>query len=86
MAGTWAFSGSISRDSLIQQIEMQGFSEDDATMAVDHCGADWNAAALKSAKQMISYMGMSRSGLINELELEHFTEEQATYAADQLGL
>jgi hypothetical protein len=75
-----------SYSGLVKQLEFEGFSNEDATFAVDHCGADWMEQAEKSAKSYLSFMSFSRSGLINQLEFEGFTAEQAAHGADSVGL
>ena len=77
-----------SYQGLIQELyEYEGFTEDEATFAADHCGADWNEQAKLRAKDMMHYQGYSRSGLIDWLvTYELFTSDQANYAADQVGL
>lgn len=76
----------MSRDFLIQQLETQGFTEAESTLAIDHCGADWNAEAVKSAKFYLKTSGGSRSMVMEWLRLNHFTDDQANYACDQVGL
>lgn len=77
-----------SYQGLIQELyEYEGFTEDEATFAADHCGADWNEQAKLRAEDMMHYQGYSRSGLIDWLvTYELFTSDQANYAADQVGL
>ena len=71
-----------SREGLIDQLEYEEFSREDAVYAVDHCGADWNDQALGKAKEYLSFTSFSYSGLIDQLEYEGFTLDQATYGAD----
>lgn len=68
---------------LIEQLEYEGFSNEDATYAADHCGADWKEQAVKCAESYLKYSSFSKSGLIDQLEYEGFTHEQAEYGADQ---
>jgi len=82
-----------SRAGLISQLDSQyggQFSVADATWAVDHSGADWNAQAVIAAKGYMSDgQGFSRQGLIDQLDSPYggqFTYAQATYAANQVGL
>ena len=70
---------------LIEQLEYEGYSKEEATYGVDNCGADWNEQATKMAKQYIGYTSFSRSGLIEQLEYEGFTKEQAEYGANSVG-
>ena len=74
-----------SYSGLIEQLEYEGFSTEDATYAVDHCGADWMEQAAKKAEEYLNTMAFSRSGLIDQLEYEGFTSEQAKYGAEQNG-
>lgn len=72
-----------SYSGLIEQLEYEGYSTEDATYAVDHCGADWKEQAVKKAKSYLKYSSFSKSGLIDQLEYEGFTYEQAVYGAEQ---
>lgn len=74
-----------SHDGLIDQLEYEGYSTEDATWAADNCGADWNAQALSSARSYLDFTAFSYSGLIDQLEYEGFTTEQATYGTDNCG-
>lgn len=78
-------SMAFSRSGLIQQLEFEGYSEEDATFAADYCGADWSEQAAKKAKDYLSMMAFSRDGLIHQLEFEGFTPEEAAYGASQNG-
>lgn len=68
---------------LIEQLEYEGYSNDDATYAALNCGADWKEQAVKKAEEYLKYSAFSKSGLIEQLEYEGFTHEQAVYGADQ---
>lgn len=70
---------------LIEQLEYEGYSREDATYGADNCGADWNAQALLSAKKYLNTMPFSYSGLIDQLVYEQYTTEQATYGVDNCG-
>lgn len=74
-----------SYDRLVEQLEFEKYSHEDAVYAADHCGADWNEQAVKKAKSYLSFSTFSYSGLINQLEFEGFTSEQSVYAADRCG-
>lgn len=71
-----------SYDGLIEQLEYEQYSHEDAVFAADNCGADWFEQALNSALSYLSFSAFSYTGLIEQLEYEGFTTEQATYAAD----
>ncbi|MDF2822566.1 MAG: hypothetical protein K0R15_3014 [Clostridiales bacterium] len=74
-----------SHDGLVEQLEYEGFSDEEAVYAVDNCGADWNEQAAKKAQQYLDYSSFSRDGLIEQLEYEKFTPNQAKYGADTVG-
>lgn len=70
---------------LIEQLEYEGYSTEDATFAVDRCGADWNEQAAKCAQSYLDYSSFSRDGLIEQLKYEGFTAEQAEYGVSAVG-
>ena len=74
-----------SRSGLIDQLEYEGYSTEDATFAVDNCGANWNEQAALKAQSYLDLMSFSRSRLIEQLEYEGFTSEQAEYGATAVG-
>lgn len=70
---------------LIEQLEFEGFSHEEAVYGADKCGADWNEQAALKAQQYLDFQSFSRSGLIDQLEFEGFTTEQAEYGVTQVG-
>lgn len=76
---------SFSYDGLIEQLEYEKFSHEDAVYAADTCGADWNEQAAEKAKAYLDMMSFSRDGLIEQLEYDGFTHDQAVYGAEQNG-
>lgn len=70
---------------LMDQLEYEGYSEEEAAYAVDNCGADWNEQALKKAESYLEYTAFSYTGLIDQLEYEGFTADEAAYGADNCG-
>lgn len=74
-----------SYEGLIDQLEYEGFTSEEAKFGADNCGADWYEQALKKAYSYLDYTAFSYSGLIDQLEYEDFTTDQATYAADNCG-
>ena len=70
-----------SRQGLIEQLEYEGFSHEEAEAAVDACGADWNEQAAKKAQDYRDMQAFSHKGLVDQLEYEGFTAEQAEYGA-----
>jgi hypothetical protein len=76
-----------SRSGLIKQVAFSGFSSQDSTYAVDSLNVDWNAQALKSAKNYMALPGLSltHAELLSQLLYEGFTQDQATFGASGLG-
>jgi hypothetical protein len=74
-----------SRQGLIEQLEYDDFSTEDATFAVDSINVDWNEQAVKKAKSYLDYTAFSHSGLIDQLEYDGFTPAQAAYGAAGAG-
>ncbi|MEY8257015.1 Ltp family lipoprotein [Erysipelotrichaceae bacterium 66-17] len=72
-----------SRSGLIEQLEYEGYSTEDATYAVDKLNTDWNEQAYLSAVNYLDSMSFSESGLIEQLEYEGYTPEQAQYGASK---
>ncbi len=70
---------------LIEQLEYEGYSTEEATFAADHCGADWMKEAEESAKSYMDTMSFSRDGLIEQLLYEGFTQEQAEHGVQSVG-
>lgn len=74
-----------SYEGLIDQLEYEKYSHEDAVYAADNCGADWYEQAVKKARSYLEYSPFSRDGLIEQLEYEGFTYDQAVYGAEQNG-
>ena len=70
---------------LIEQLEFEGFSNEEATYAVNKCNVNWNEQAAKKAKSYMKFSSFSRSGLLEQLEYEGFTSEQAEYGVRAVG-
>lgn len=86
MAKSYLNYTAFSRSGLIHQLEFEGFSNEEATYAVNKLNIDWKEQAVKMAKSYLDYTSFSRSGLIHQLEFEGFSSEEATYAVNQIGL
>lgn len=67
---------------LIEQLEYEKFSHEEAVYAADNCNADWNEQALDKAKSYLDFSAFSYKGLVEQLKYEKYTDEQASYAAD----
>ncbi len=82
-----------SRAGLISQLDSpsgNGFSQADATFAVNHVSVNWDQQAAIAAKGYVSDgQGFSYSGLVQQLESSagsQFTHAQAVYGAKAAGL
>ncbi len=73
---------SFSKQRLIEQLEFDGFSHDDATYAIENINVDWNKQALASATNYLEMMAFSKQSLIDQLEFDGFTHEEALYGVD----
>lgn len=74
-----------SYSGLVEQLEFEGYSNDEAKYGADNCGADWKEQAALKAQSYLDYSSFSRSGLIEQLEFEGFTSSQAEYGAEAVG-
>ena len=75
----------MSKSSLTEILEAEGFSEEDIFVIISKCSIDWKAVALKKAEYYTQRMSFSRDLLIEHLILDGFTYEEALYAALTLG-
>ena len=75
-----------SPSGLVEQLEFEGFTNAEATAAVQGLSVDWSAQASRMAKEYLEYSAFSRSGLVDQLVYEGFAVEQANAAADSVGL
>ena len=78
---TTAFSYS----GLIEQLEYEKYTTEEATYAADNCDADWNEQAAKSEKNYLDTMAFSKQDLIDQLIYEGFTQAQAEYGVSKAG-
>jgi len=80
-----------SQQGLIDQLDSaagDGYSVNDATVAVDSLTVDWNAEAVQAAKGYLATQPFSCTDLISQLDSQagdQFTVAQATYGATQAG-
>ena len=78
-----------SRQGLIDQLSSSAgddYEVADATIAVDSLNEDWNAQAVRSAKDYLELTSFSCKGLIEQLSSsagDKFTVAEATYGANQ---
>ena len=75
-----------SKQGLIDQLEFDKFTPEDANNAADVIDVDWNAEAAEKAQDYVDMMGFSRQSLIDQLIFDGFTPEQAAHGASAVGL
>ena len=78
-------SSAFSRSGLVDQLEYEGFTRQEAEYGVGQSGADWNKQAALKAASYLKTSSFSRSGLIDQLEYEGFTPQQAEYGVRAVG-
>ena len=76
---------SFSYSGLVEQLEYEGFTHEEAVYGVDKCGADWKEQAALKAEDYLDYSSFSRTELIAQLEYEGFTHEEAVYGVQAVG-
>ncbi|MBM7631747.1 Ltp family lipoprotein [Geomicrobium sediminis] len=86
MAQDYLAFTAFSESGLIEQLEFEGFGNEDATYAVDKIDVDWQEQAVIMAQDYLDFSSFSRSGLIEQLEFEGFSNDYATNAVDEVGL
>ena len=82
-AKNYLHAKAFSKSGLIAQLELEGFSNTEATYAVNNCGANWKDEAAKCAKNYLTLMAFSREELYDQLKYEGFTDAEATYGIEQ---
>ena len=75
-----------SHKGLIEQLEYEKFSYDDAAYGATYCGADWYEQAVLKAASYLDLMSFSHDGLVEQLEYDGFTHDQAVYGVEKNGL
>lgn len=78
------FSG-FSRSGLIDQLEYEGYTTEEATFAVDSIAPDWNAEAAQSAESYLEFSAFSRQELVDQLLYEGFTPQEAEFGVSAVG-
>jgi hypothetical protein len=79
-----SFTG-FSRTGLIDQLEFEGFSTEEATFGVDNAGADWNAEAAEKATQYLEFSSFSRQGLYDQMAFEGFLPAEIEFGLAAVG-
>ena len=79
-AQTYVDNENLSRESLIEELEFDGYSTTDAQWAADNVNVDWHLEASGVAAEALVYSAFSEEGLIEFLEYDGFTRKQAEFA------
>ncbi len=74
-----------SYQGIIEQLEYEKYTHEEAVYAADNCGADWKEEAVKKAKEYLNLTSFSRQGLIDQLKYDKFTDQEAEYAVEKIG-
>lgn len=74
-----------SRTGLIEQLQFEGFSPEEATFGADSAGADWNAECAEKAQSYIDMMSFSRQGLYDQLAFEGFQASEIEFGLAAVG-
>ena len=83
-ANTYLKHLAFSYSGLYEQLQSDGFTDDEARYGVDNCGADWKEQAKRKAETYLKHLSFSKSGLIEQLEYDGFTKEQAEYGVEEV--
>lgn len=70
---------------LIEQLEYEKYTHEEAVYGADHCGADWMQEAADCAASYLEHSSFSRQELYEQLLYEQFTPEQAEYGVKSVG-
>jgi short-subunit dehydrogenase len=85
-------TSAFSKQGLIDQLDSSagdGYSVNDATMAVDSLTVNWDSEAAQAAKQYLQISAFSCQGMIQQLSSsagDQYTQAQAQYGATKVGL
>lgn len=84
-AKTYVQIAAYSYEGLITQLEEACYTHEDAVYAADNCGADWDAQAVRAAKEYAGTLIYDNSRLAERLIQDGFTQEQAERAVDTVS-
>ena len=84
IAETYITTMPFSKSGLIDQLEFEGYSTEEATNVVEKLDVDWMEQAKLKAQDYFETMPFSKDGLIEQLVFEGFSEEEANYGATQV--
>ncbi len=76
---------SFSKQGLIEQLEYEGYTTEEAEFAVEKCNVDWGEQAELMAQDYMEYDSFSRQGLLDQLLYEGFTQEEAEQGVKAVG-
>lgn len=75
-----------SLNGLIEQLEYEGFTYEEAKFAADNCGIDWREQAVLMGRMYLELYDFSNTDLYEQLKYEGFSGDEAGYALRELGL
>lgn len=74
-----------SRKGLIEQLQYNDCTPEDAAWAANYCGANWEDQAVLKACSYLDNMSFSYKGLVEQLEYEGFTHDEAKHGVGMCG-
>lgn len=83
-AKTYVSVMGISKKELVRQLELEGYSAEDASFAAINCGANYEFEALEKAESLLSIVELSKKGLAEQLEIEGFEKNEINFALDAI--
>ena len=78
-------SSAYSRNGLIEQVEYDGFTKEQAIYGADNSNADWFEQAIKGAKEHLDASKYTRDELIEQLKYGGYTQKEALYGVNNCG-
>lgn len=76
----WSYNG------LYDQLEYEGYTDEEIKYALDNCEADWKKNAVGMAKSYLGHSSFSYDGLRKQLiEYDKYTEDEAKYGVENCG-
>lgn len=86
MAKDYLAALNFSKSALIEQLEYEGYSEEDANYAADNVSVDWDEQAYETAQNYLKLFTFDAWDLEEQLMHDGYTEVQARNAVEKCGL
>lgn len=76
---SYIYCSAFSYQGLVEQLEYEKFTHEQALYGADNCRADWLQEASECAEGYLKFMSFSCEELLDQLLYEGFTQEQVEY-------